>query len=61
MKLTTESRLNFAKADLKSSKKLLEDNELARMAALHCQQTIEKSLKAILEEYNIHVPKRILL
>lgn len=41
MKLKTESWLNFAKADLKSSKKLLEDNDLAQMVAFHCQQTIE--------------------
>jgi HEPN domain-containing protein len=57
MKAKTESWFNFARADYKSAKKLLNDNELARIVTFHCQQTVEKSLKAILEEYDIIIPK----
>lgn len=57
MKLKTESWLNFAHADFKSAQKLLEENDLARIVTFHCQQAIEKSLKAILEEYDEIIPK----
>ncbi|PKL16414.1 MAG: DNA-binding protein [Spirochaetae bacterium HGW-Spirochaetae-5] len=57
MKLRTESWLNFANADFKSAQKLLEESDLAQIVTFHCQQTIEKLLKAILEEYDVTIPK----
>ena len=57
MKKQAESWLQAAKDDLNLIKEILENNELTNMVAFHAQQLIEKSFKAILEEYKGQVPK----
>ena len=49
--------IDFADRDLEAAKSLLENEYLANVVLFHCQQCIEKCLKAILEENNIEVPK----
>ena len=49
--------MKFAKIDLDSAIKLLEDPGLTQCAAFHCQQSIEKSFKAILEEIQNKIPR----
>ena len=50
MKKRVNEWLKLAKVDLDSVLKLLEDSNLTQSAAFHCQQSIEKSFKALLEE-----------
>ncbi len=57
MKKRAEEWLKFSKIDLDSALKLLEDPGLTQSVAFHCQQTIEKAFKAILEEKNLKVPR----
>jgi HEPN domain-containing protein len=57
MKKQAESWLQAAKDNLNVIKEILENNELTNMVAFHAQQLIEKSFKAILEEYKGQVPK----
>lgn len=53
MKKTTEEWLNYAEQDLKACSKMLEEPGLTNIAAFHAQQAIEKSLKAIIEEFEV--------
>lgn len=53
----TERWLSFANADIKTASKLFEDRDLAGIICFHCQQAIEKGLKAVLHEYNVAIPK----
>jgi len=56
MKRATEEWLDFADRDLEAAR-LLVDNEYVSNAVLfHCQQCVEKCLKALLEENDIPVP-----
>jgi len=57
VKETTKVWIEFAKRDMASAKLLLSDEYCSNNVLFHCQQAIEKILKAILEEYEIHVPK----
>ncbi len=57
MKDGTKSWMAFADRDLEAAKCLLENEYVANVVLFHCQQCIEKCLKAILEEYEIQVPK----
>ncbi len=57
MKKRVKEWLKFAKIDLDSAIKLLEDPGLTQSAAFHCQQSIEKSFKAILEENQNKIPR----
>lgn len=43
-----ESWLRFARNDLNLAKQAAASNELGGLAAFHCQQAVEKSLKALL-------------
>ncbi len=49
MKKRVSEWLKLSKIDLDSAIKLLEDASLTQSSAFHCQQSIEKSLKALLE------------
>ena len=49
--------LHFAKIDLVSTEKLLDDEFLTRSVAFHAHQCIEKSFKAILEAKGLDVPR----
>ena len=53
MKRVTEEWLKAAADDLRVIEKISSDDYLTHMVAFHSQQCIEKSLKAVIEEYEI--------
>ena len=55
MKKISEEWLKAAKDDLRVADKIITDETLTHMVAFHSQQCIEKSLKAVMEEYGIHI------
>ena len=57
MKQITRDWLESASLDIESIKYLLQNERLASPVAFHAQQAIEKSLKALIEEYGDRVPK----
>ncbi len=57
MKSSTKQWLEYAARDLKAAELTLEDSYIANISLYHCQQAIEKSLKALLEEESLRVPK----
>lgn len=57
MKQITREWINSSKSDLELVKKVIADENLTHLAAFHCQQALEKGLKAILEEFSNEVPK----
>lgn len=57
MKDSTISWIEFAKKGLQGAKQLLKGSGLENLVLLHCQQAIEKILKAVLIEYNVRFPK----
>ncbi len=58
MKPITQQWLNFAEKDLKSCNNNIKDIFLTNIVAFHCQQTVEKCYKAIIEENGLRL-KRI--
>ena len=58
MKIITKEWLEYAKADIIVAKNSLSDEFLTNIVAFHCQQTIEKCFKAIIEENSLQF-KRI--
>ena len=57
MKKISEEWLKAAKDDLRVADKIISDEALTHMVAFHSQQCIEKSLKAVMEEYGIDLVK----
>jgi len=57
MKKISEEWLKAAKDDLRVAEKIIADEALTHMVAFHSQQCIEKSLKAVMEEYGIDLVK----
>ena len=57
MKNGTKSWIAFADRDLEAAKSLLRNEYVANVVLFHCQQCIEKCLKAILEEHEMQIPK----
>jgi len=57
MKKRVEAWLRYARLDLDAAYKLLENSNLTQISAFHCQQAVEKSLKALLEEASNKVPR----
>ena len=57
MKPATADWIELAKRDFSAAKKLVDDEYLSNVCLFHCQQTIEKLFKAILEEHKIKIPK----
>jgi HEPN domain-containing protein len=53
MKQIAEHWLNAAQDDLRVVARIASDEHLTHMVAFHSQQCIEKSLKAIIEEYEL--------
>lgn len=53
MKKISKEWLKAAEDDLKVIEKIHSDEHLTHMVAFHAQQCMEKSLKAVLEEYEI--------
>jgi HEPN domain-containing protein len=57
MKQTTLEWLSLAEEDLMAAKSLASNVRLCNIAAFHCQQCIEKCLKAFLEEKELGTVK----
>ena len=57
MKKQAESWLKAAEDDLLVIEKIINNKDLTHMVAFHSQQSIEKSMKAILEEMGCDVPR----
>ncbi len=57
MKITTASWIKFAAQDYKAKNVLSNIEDLEKVFAFHCQQSIEKLLKALLNENDILPPK----
>lgn len=57
MRRQVRAWIEYAKIDLLSAEKLLEDEFLTRSAAFHIHQSIEKSFKALLENKGVRIPK----
>ena len=57
MKEISRQWLNFATDDLDTIKEIIGIEHLTNIVAFHCQQCIEKSFKAVLEESELDVPK----
>ncbi len=57
MKISTKAWVDIALRDIKLSEEIVENEYYSNIATFHCQQSIEKLLKAFLEEYSIEIPK----
>jgi len=57
MKTLTRNWLMAASLDLRTIEHLLFDESLTTIIAFHAQQAVEKSLKAVLEEFTNDVPR----
>ena len=53
MKKISEEWLKAARDDLYVVEKIISDEGLTHMVAFHSQQCVEKSLKAVIEEYDL--------
>ena len=53
MKEVTKEWLEFAVKDIKAAENLKTDGDLNFLSAFHCQQAIEKSFKAVIEEFEL--------
>lgn len=49
--------LNSASGDLETIEEIIDNNNLTHIVAFHSQQCIEKSIKAVLEFYEVNMPK----
>jgi len=57
VKENTKPWMEFARQDLSAAEKLQSDESLSNVAMFHCQQCVEKSLKALYEESERHIPR----
>ena len=57
MRKQAKAWLELARDDLEVAEEIIDREDLTHMVAFHCQQAIEKSFKAILEEYERSTPK----
>ena len=57
MRRQTKAWLDSARDDLRVVEEILDNEDLTHMVAFHCQQSIEKSFKAVLEEFEQIVPR----
>lgn len=57
MKDKAKAWLKFAEMDKITAEKILEEDGLSNIVLFHSQQTVEKTLKAVLEEMELDVPK----
>jgi len=53
MKQITKAWLDRAKDDLDAIEQLLQKEHLTNVVSFHAQQAVEKSLKAVIEEFKI--------
>jgi HEPN domain-containing protein len=49
--------IEFAERDLAAAKRLVKDEYVANVCLFHCQQTLEKLFKAVLEENKTRIPR----
>lgn len=57
MKPITREWLKLAQDDLDACKQLLSNKQLTNVVSFHAQQVVEKSLKAVIEEFQTNVVK----
>lgn len=57
MKEKTGAWMEFAERDLSAAEELSADELFSNIVLFHCQQCIEKSLKALYEENEMHIPR----
>ena len=57
MNETTKAWVEYALRDLETAEYLLNNKRLANSVLFHCQQTVEKIIKAVLNEENIKIPR----
>ncbi len=57
MKASVKEWIDFAGIDLLAAERLCNDAKLVNVVCFHCQQCVEKSLKALLESKDIIPPK----
>lgn len=57
MRRQAKAWLDSARDDLGVVEEIINRDDLTSMVAFHCQQAIEKSFKAVLEEYERTVPR----
>ncbi len=57
MRRQTKAWLDSARDDLGVVEAIIYREDLTHMVAFHCQQSIEKALKAVLEEHEQLVPR----
>ncbi|HUI93298.1 MAG TPA: HEPN domain-containing protein [Chitinivibrionales bacterium] len=57
MKEKTRPWIEFAGRDLAAAEKLQADDTISSIVLYHRQQCIEKSIKALFEEHDLHVPR----
>ncbi len=53
MKAITQEWLNRAKDDLDTIEQIIDEEHLTNVAAFHAQQAVEKSFKAVVEEFDL--------
>ena len=57
MNQTSKEWIEFARTDILSCKKLINDDFLTNILAFHSHQAIEKSLKAVIEQFKLKFVK----
>jgi len=57
MKMISKEWLKASNDDILIIEQIINIEHLTHMVAFHSQQAIEKSLKALIEEYEIDIPK----
>lgn len=57
MKLITKEWLNRASDDLTVIEEIIDNHDLTNMVAFHAEQAVEKTLKAVIEEFEIEFIK----
>ena len=57
MNATAREWLLYAETDIESALALIDRDDLSNVVVFHCQQSVEKALKAILEEEKLNVPR----
>jgi HEPN domain-containing protein len=53
MKKTTNDWLESAEGDLRLIRMIIDQEDLTHLSAFHAQQSVEKSFKALIEEYDL--------
>ena len=57
MRRQTKAWLDSARDDLGAVEEIIDREDLTHMVAFHCQQSIERARKAVLEEHEQFVPR----